>query len=1009
MQGNNLIVKIGLFLIFFCISEISIAQTFTIDGISGIEFDDSNGDYSVTITDGFTIFGILVNPGTLTLTYSEDDNTFEIDGTVTTSFEEEEIEAEMDFVVTSRTLQSVAFNVSTDFVIKSLTISPSDLGFEWTGGTNFSIYGDMTVTLGNDDIDASFGDSNDPGIIIENGSLTRVFISITTDFSIESLEIAPDDLTFKYDTDLSEFVMYGDITFKIGDDEITAILGDEDDPGLIMDKNDLKEINIGITEDFSVSGLKIETNDLGVEWKSGSKFYLYGDANLSIENETIDTDFGTSSDPGIVIKNGSLHSFEVDVNSDLKFGDLEVTSKDVDIKYSSSKFEVTGEIEIDEVFSLSVDLGSGDQAGLEIDVSGSEPKFKIDELTIDIEHANLGTIDLKNFELEFNSSGIEESDVDVVFPSGTEIDATIKFTGDPATIDEISISYTADNLEEAIELFEGVQIAYASGTVGNLTHTSDLSISAEMDMIYGGGFTLDGKSATLMETGTSLNITSSYLMFSSSANVGAYKSGDDWKSLLGDGSIFLNINFNGSVLALVTVDIPSDPLVKASATVYFDTNKDFDALVDVTFYVPSSIPFIGGDKLGSVDGAIRYKYGDLSDSYAAGWTKIKTFWHTYHLGAKYKFSSRSISTFSGSGTISDIEDDISDDINSKVVNPVSKYVTSYHTFQVYENPVPPSMLLISADWGKEIDSVMVSVIGPEGVYELTRAIALTDTNTTTVPEFDYEENLNWVIDDTAAVFVLTTPTAFSEEEIAHSTLIDGRYQVVVTIPADQIPDSVSLNVFPVFQAPTSDINVSKTDNYYEIDLDYWSLIPDSTHLSVYVNTTNNYDSARLITHIEAENFDEDGNGTESITYSPDFLSEEDTLYFFSVIDDGYNPPEKSSISEAILHAPDLYGTISFPSEVDSLKEGLRVFVDEDADQSFDTKSTGGLELFSITSSDGQFALSGLENGTYEVRIVLPPGFRIKDTIDRFSHIEITFEGKPIELDIEIEAFTMEEN
>jgi hypothetical protein len=971
------------------------------------------------ITANFDVKTITIAPNDLTFGYDSGEDYFEMYGSATTSVDGNDIElsfgdADDPGLIQERgTLTHINFGITADFDMKGTTISPSDLTFQYDQTEDYyEFFGDVSVKFDGEEIDASLGDADDPGIVFDSGTITHVNFSLTADFEVKDLAISPDNLTFEYDSGEEYFEMYGDITFKIGSDEITANMGDNDDPGLVYDNNSITHVNIGVTENFSLSGLQIETNDLGVEWNSGSDFYLYGDANLSIESETVETDFGTSSDPGVVIKNGSLHSFEVDVNSDLTLGNLEVKANDVDIKYSSSKFEVTGEIEITEVFSLTVDLGSGDQAGLEIDVSGSEPTFKIDDLTIDIEHANLGTIDLKNFKLEFDSNGIVESDVDVIFPSGTEIDADLKFTGDPAKLDAIDISYRADNLTEALELFEGVQVAYLDGSVSNLTHTSDLKISATIETIYGGGFTLDGKSATLLEMRDEVTITKSSFDLDGDVKVGAYRSGtDSWHDLLGSGSVDLYTKFGHYIKATVKVDIPGDPLVKADATVYTNSDKDFDALVDVTFYVPHSIPIIGGKKLGSVDGAIRYKHNDLNGSYAAGWERVKTFWHTYHLGAKYKFGSRSVSTFSSSSTIDDIKDDISNDEKSKSLRAeASEFVQSAHTFNVFDDPTLPNMMMVDANWGTEIDSVLLTVIGPEGIYELTRVTIVSENDSTTLPDLGYEENTDWVTDDTSAVFLFTTPATFSEEEQVHAKMMAGRYQVIVSIPQSQFADSVDLSVYPVFQSPTVDLAVSKSSssNIYEIDADYWSTLPDSSFISIYVNDSTTYDSALLIQHIDAANFDDNGYGTESLAYAPSHLDQTDTLWFFAVIDDGINPPQYSDISTSYIHTPDLYGMISFPAEVDSLNEGVRIFVDADTDSSFDVASTGGLELFGISGEDGVYALTGLENGTHELRLVLPPGYRISGTTDRYSETKITFEGEPIELNISIEAYTEEE-
>ncbi len=1094
------------------------AQSFTISGISGISFDTTGGDFSIAFTDDFTAFGVTISPQSLTFSYDDSESLFELDGTVETSFDGETIDATLDLDVSGESLESIVLSVSTEFSMKSLTVTPTDLGFEWTGGTTFGIfgdadislddedvsismgdsddpgiliedgtitqfsmsitadfdlkavtvspsdltfeydssedyiemYGDVSITFDDEEMDVSMGDSDDPGLIYESGSITHINFGVTADFEIESLTISPTGLTFEYDTSEDYFEMYGDIEFKIGDDDVVATLGDSDDPGLVIEDGAITQINIGITEDFTVSGLSVKTEDLGVEWKSGSsKFDMYGDAGLSVDNETIDVDFGTSDDPGLVIKNGELHSFEVDVNSDLTLGNLEVETKDLVIAYSSDIFEVTGEMEITEVFSLSVTLGSDDAPGLEIDVSGSEPSFKVEDLTIEIENADLGTMDLKNFVLAFDEDGITESEVDVVFASGTEIDAVLKFTGDPATLDEISITYTADNLEEALELFEGVQIAEMSGTVGNLTNTSNLFVDADITTIYGGGFTLSGESATLIEMYDAVTIDQYEFDMSGDVNVGAYQDGDDWKALLGDGSFELDVifqdyseevditdevyelwedaglsdefiedlidagalqttvtyNYSASVLAEIDVSIPSDPLVELDASVYVNSNKDFDALIDVTFYVPSSIPFIGGDKLGSVDGAIRYKYDDLSDSYAAGWTHITVLWTKYYLGAKYKFKNQSVSTFSGKSNISDIEDDIEEDESEKALTDHSPYIVSSHTFEVYDDPVAPNYLQFIADWGSEIDSVLVTVVGPEGIHELSRAIMVSKDDSTGLPNFDYEENMDWVTNDTGAVFIIHSPSAMSEEEIGHTRLVDGRYQVLISLPREQAPDSVSLDVSEIYQSPIIDLEVSSNGSSYELTADYWSNLPDSTHITFYANGARIYQLASILTHVEAQNFDEDGYGTESITVSPDLLSTADSLYFYAVIDDGINPPERTFPTTGFAFAPDVYGTVTFPEDSDSLKSGLRVFLDEDKDGSFDVESTGGLEYFAVTGTDGQFSIHNVEEGEYELRIVLPPGYRFVGGTDRKSHTLIDFTGESIELDLEIEAYT----
>lgn len=998
----------------------------------------SLSSFNVGVTGTFDLKAITITTNDLTFQWDSANSQFEMFGSASTSIDGNDIDISLGnqddpgIIVSSGNVTHINFGVTADFDMKGITISPDALTLEYdSGNTQFEFYGSVSVKFDGEEVDASLGDADDPGIVYDNGSITHVNFGLTADFNIKSLSIAPDNLTFQYDSSSDHFEMFGDLTFKIGTDEVTANMGDTDDPGLIYKNNSVQHVNIGVTSDFSVSGLKIKTTDVGVDWNSGSDYHLFGDANLSIENETVDVDFGTNSDPGMVIRNGHLHSFEVDVNSDLKLGNLEVETKDLDIKYQSSKFEVTGEMSITEVFSLSVTLGEGDQAGLEIDVSGNEPRFKVEALEIDIEHANLGAIDLKLFELKFNSNGIEESDVKVVFPQGWEVDADLKFTGNPAKINSIDIAYRADNLADAIEMFEGVQIALLEASVDNIQTPSELTVTGTIETFYGGGFTLDGKSATLLEMRDEVTISPTLFTIEGDVNVGAYRKGDDsWSGLLGEGDISLSVGTityyipfsksfcerlpEGSCLtrdwtgvrAEADVKIPGDPLIEADATVTLDNHRNFDALLDVEFIVPHWVPFIGGKHYGSVDGAVRYKHGDLSHSYGAGWVRIKTFWHTYHVGARYNFHSRHVDKI-GSGTIDSIQREIKDDQGGKTNDPASAtlpFTSIIHTFEVPQ-PAPNSML-IEIDWAEEVDSALITVLGPEGFYELTRVTTIAENDSTTTPTLGYEENMNIFSGDTTASFILTTPSAFSEEEIPHAALIDGRYQVVISYPGVETPlDSVEIS--PMWQSPETSLAVTKNDdNRFEIDLNYWTTLPDSTILSFYVSGIDGFGEDKLIDHVDATNFDEDGFGMESLVFTPDLVQLTDTLYFYAIVEDGVNPPVRSEVSDPFTFTPDLSGTINFPAEADSLKEGLRIYIDENMDGSFDVASTGGLELFAITNTSGFYSITGLEaDQSYEVRIVLPPGYRIVGGTDRFSATIINFDGSPIDLNIEIEAYT----
>lgn len=1063
-----------LFLNFFS-NSILFSQVFTIEGISGIELNEYGQDSVVNVSNNFSVFGIDFTPDSLVLSYKEQEKEISISGKSTIRFENEQIAAQLDFTISNQNLTAVIIEIFTDFTLKGLDLKPKNLGFEWVGGEIFGLFGtvitkveneEISVSIGNsetpgitinnglvenfsmsitgmfkvksititpidltfkysvlndqfemfgdaiialeeDDVTIKMGDTNNPGIIYEDSKISYLNYGITADFSVKGLNVSPKELTFEYNSAANRYEMYGDIDFKIDDDTIDAILGTNEKPGLIFENDKITQINMGISEDFTISGLKINTIDLGILWSDSDGadiFNLYGDAGLIIDNDTIDTDFGTPSEPGIVIRESSLNYFNVDINSDLKLGNLEVDTKDLDIRYSNSRFELSGEMEIKEVFSLSVILGKDNQPGIEIDVSGTEPRFKMENLEIKIEHANLGAIDLKNLDLKFDQYGIKESDVDVIFPEGWEVEAKLQFDGNPVRLNSIEIDYEAVDLEKAIEIFEGVQLSYLDAKVNNLDHPSRLSVSGNIGTIYGGGFTLDGKSATLLHMSDKITISPNFFEINGDVNLGAYRTGNNnWHSLLGSGKIDLSVgtknNWSG-VRASADLKIPGDPLIEADATVTLDNHKNFDALIDLEFIVPHWVPFIGGHHYGNIDGAVRYKQNMMYQSYGAGWVHFKIFWHTFHVGAKYNFGNRKISGLSGH-SINSIKREINSDQKKSTLNIESPNIIS-HSFEL--DGIQPNSMLVEIDWAESADSALISVIGPTGYYELTKAVVQTQGDSLNIPVITHEENMNIVYGDTSTVFHFTSIQSFNDDSSrVSSKLYDGRYQLVISF-FDNIStiDTVTFN--PIWDEPEISIEVEKkNDGNFNFIIDHWSSVPDSTILSIYVSTSTDKEDARLIDHLVNPNTDNQGYGSLTFNFIPDFVLGTDTLYFFGIIDDGVNPPKSTLVSDGLLYEPSLMGYVNFPKDTDSLRYGLRVYIDEDLDGSFDVLSTGGLEPFGITDSLGYFSIDGLTpNESYELRVVLPDGYRIQGQSDSFGSELINFvsAGQKIEIDVE---------
>lgn len=981
------------------------------DQTPGIEIQGGSLEsLDISISADFDIADVTISPDDLTFVYDKPNAYYEMYGSATFTVDGNDISLDLGddespgIVFSSGSVDAINAAITADFSMKNIDFSIDAMGLQYSkDDSSYAIFGTASASFDGESMSITLGTADEPGFQYYDGAVQEIDISVTGDFSLKEISIQPTDLTFEYSKPDDYFQMYGDISISVFGDTFAANLGDDSDPGMIYKNSAIQHVNFGVTADFSVKGLTIDVNDVGIDWTSGGTFHLYGDAGLSIAGESIDADFGTFAEPGVVIENGDLDSFDVDINSDIKLGNLEVETKSLVVKYNNDIFEVTGEMEIKEVFSLAVILGSGTQGGLEIDVSGSVPKFKIENLTIDIEHANLGAIDLKQLKLVFNSVGILESDLKVVFPEGWEIDATMIFKDihGKAEIDEISLAYRADNLEDAIEIFEGVQLSYLSGSVSNLTNPSQLEVSAGIETIYGGGFTLAGESATFLQMADNVTISSKEFKVDGDVNVGAYRTGtNSWHSLLGSGSIDLTAYFHHYIKAEVNAKYPGDPLIEADLSVYFDSHGHFDGLLDVEFIVPSWVPFIGGKHFGSVDGAVRYKKGDLDNSFGAAWVEIWTFWHTYHEGAKYNFGSRHISSI-GSGSIDGIKSTINHDEGNRSTTTATSKVFDFEVV----HPAP-DLMLIDIDWDEAVDEALITVTGPQGTYELTKAVVESQNAIDELPTMGYEENLTTVSQDTITTFLFSSPSAINEEDVVQPKLTTGSYQLVVSFPGVETQiDSVQFK--PKWQIPESNIIVNQNDhNNFDLEVDYWSSLPDSTLVSFYVNTQNSYEGARLINHAKATNFDSSGNGTQTISYQPKYFEENITdIYFYAVIEDGVNPPLRSVISAAYTIEFDLVGTITVNDPTgEVVAEGLRIFIDLDNDGSFDTDSTGDLEPFSLVNELGEFSFQDLDVGTYNIRVVLPRGYRIVGGTNNQSAQTLVFDGTPQQLNLQIETY-----
>jgi hypothetical protein len=967
------------------------------------------------VTASFKVGGLTLSPDHLTFAWDDSTQSVKLYGSLSATFDGSVTtflagtKEHPGIMIVNGAVKSLSLGVSADLRIASLVVTPRGLTFVWADSGFFKLYGNATMKMASDSISVMLGDSINPGMLIVGNTLEHFNVGVTADFNLKSLRIQPKALTFRYDKPTSSFSLYGGIAVKLAGDSIAAILGDSARPGVVYANGTVKQVHIGISAGFGLKGLSIKTDSLTFVWSSDSNYYaLYGGARISIGGDSIGCDFGTARQPGLIVKEGQLIYLSLNVNSDIKIGNIEVKVKDLDLVYEKSQYTLKGTCSIKQVFSVSLTLGSGNTPGIILDVSSSTPRLQVNDLLFEISHANLGAIDLKDFQIAIKNGQIAYSTVDIAFPGGWEVGAGIAFKGSPAQIDSIGVDWMATSIQSAIALPNGMLLVGMKGSLKNLSNPSALTFAGDVLLLYGGPVTIDGREGALLYLRTGVTISCTGMTLAANAKVGAYQVDANWYSVFGEGTLTLAVAWGSSAKLDGDFVIPSPPnkIVEIKPLVYLDAHKNFDALMDVTFYAPGWIPFVGGQELGGADGAMRYRNGDLWHSYAAAWVSGNTCFIDWTVGAKYNFASREISGIGG-GEVSDIHRDIDDDTKTslarsgRLAKVAGRSVRSIvHSFTT-SNP-SPTALVVSIQWPAKVDSTVITVLGPEGFYEITRVEKMSEGDLLAVYKRSQkiERDFAVISGDSIATFIVAPYASFTYDSTVNALLPPGQYQVVCT-SYDVHLDSVGFNVIPMYKPPKADIWLTTGP---VVNVKYSSMQMDSTYVDIYVSDNHSY-TGRIIRQFAQNTVGKDGTARVDTIFKyntqDQWVGQGDSLWFYAVIEDRLNPPFLTKIVGPYYMPPALRGNITVTEGVDTVTTGLLVFIDEDKDGSWDTPTTGGLEIHSVTDAGGKFRIPALPEGTHQIRVIVPPGYMLLSDNQPVTSLPIDYRGLPLELNLKL--------
>ncbi len=525
--------------------------------------------------------------------------------------------------------------VSVDAAItvgKAITLSDLDTTLDYNAASrSFAIGGAGKVKL--DQADREFDGtlanplSDEPGIVITQGGISRVDVSALSAFAYRGLTFAPDSLRVVYARNVADsggtIVFHGvaGIQFQAGAEthRLDVSLGSVDSPGLIVNVPDtgpstMLRLNAPITTEFTIRKLRVQANQLALmSIGAGIESYtIDGPVRVSAGSSGVFTevpatlgDGGTNH--GIVLERNALKSMEVVVQGGLNLHGLRLHANGLRIQYQagSGRLVFSGGIAV----ALTKGIGFTSQiegAGLTIDPSTGELAIATTGRPLHIR----GDLDLGP---AFGAS------IDVSYSSAPSGAYSINATGTlrlPQGLPAVAATFRIDagiltavsfHLDGPVALgATRVQIKNMDGSLRGLDDVSTIVVTGDAEVQTASKI---GSTALVWAQGA-------YVLTPDDLTIdGHLKVLGGWG---GDGGGTLLIDWTHGVQS-ITVNKLSllDDLLTFSGPLFFDADGNMTVDVPAALNMPTTVPYVGGARLVPGNFFMQVRHGGAS--FATAW------------------------------------------------------------------------------------------------------------------------------------------------------------------------------------------------------------------------------------------------------------------------------------------------------------------------------------------------------------------------------------------------------
>ncbi|WP_309387753.1 hypothetical protein [Cerasicoccus frondis] len=830
-----------------------ITEAFSIAGVTMETTEDGIGFSHSGISDYYYAFGGLQ------ISFGDQDVAFSAG-----SYIRPGITLSADATTNGLELEFLLISLSGNLNFYGVEFVPEDITFSFTksDGTYanlFVFYGDVTVGVEGNDVSAFLGTEDNPGFAFAGGELLNLDVGINDSITLAGLTVATtgDYLGVSYNESSEMFDVFGGLSVTFEDQTMSITAGTSDEPGLQLVGNDsnhfeLVALDATVSAGFSLYGLEVDLGDDGVTfiYNSNDDLYeVYGDVDISIEDETVDAFLGDEDTPGFAIQSGTVESVDIGIATEISLGGFKFSSPEdnpLTITYTADNttYTVYGEAELDTLWDVIVTLGDADNPGIEI----IDNRWNIDDLSIEVDRIDLGFAQVKEVAVAYSRDDSDDIEVDitldVIIPElKGEVDTTV--TTENGKISSIYLQYTATGSSEGIEVLDtGVDVAALGVYLQNLDQPAALQVSGDIGLEFGGQLSIGGVTATLGYMEGDVYIDRHMLKLTDSVYYGAYQDDDDWKALIFEGDGELLIDWSNNVYSINSdLYLPTDYGIKITDELLI-TKAYIVLQADGEVRVPDGIPLIGGQDLGDIGFDLLIDMEDSSQSFAAAWVDINLVVTSEEAGIKYTFKNGDFS-FIGSGDIKDLNNTITDVEETVEKDEITYSQKTYRYDYTGESSVIAEMSWYLDDGSgtkKDISEMRVSMTGTVR-DEISHETSENQPLTMSVLEFtggsvktvgDLDSGSLEIIFDNSMGGKVSSEGIISVSPISNETIIDELFpgEVVITY---YYPSSLDLGATVVIEQPTI-INYS---NYSAPTIDFWSIEDDdNVTSSVWIGDTS---------------------------------------------------------------------------------------------------------------------------------------------------------------------------